>query len=85
MNLSNARDLLSPAQGQRDLMPIRDLFEIQGSQAIPNIEEELAALDQQRPQRLLVPTNLTESAIGGEASLIQLIVLGAHVMLMLRL
>jgi hypothetical protein len=54
-------------------MSISDILEIKGRQAIPDIEEELAALDQRRSHRLLLPTHLTESAIGGQASLIQLI------------
>jgi hypothetical protein len=54
-------------------MPTADFIEIKGRQTIPNIEAELAALDQQRPKRLLLPTNFSDSAIGGEAALIQLI------------
>jgi hypothetical protein len=54
-------------------MPTADTIEIKGPQAIPNIEAELAALDQQHPKRLLLPTNFSDSAIGGEAALIQLI------------
>lgn len=54
-------------------MPTADILEIRGSQAISNIELELAALDKQRPKRLLLPTNISDSAIGGEAALIQLI------------
>jgi len=54
-------------------MPTDDLIEIKGRQAIPDIEVELAALDQHRPKRLLLPTNFSDSAFGGEAALIQLI------------
>jgi hypothetical protein len=54
-------------------MPKADIFEIKGRQAISDIETELAALNKQRPKRLLLPTNVSDSAIGGEAALIQLI------------
>ena len=54
-------------------MPTSDLLKIQGPQSIPDIEAELTELDEQRPHRLLLPTKLTETAIGGQASLIQLI------------
>lgn len=54
-------------------MPEADFIEIKGRQAIPDIEAELSALDRLRPRRLLLPTNFTDSAIGGEAALIQLI------------
>src|SRR5262245_45956680 len=54
-------------------MTLPDLVEIKGSQSIPEIEKELAALEVRRPKGLLIPTSITESAIGGQASLIQLI------------
>jgi len=50
-----------------------DLIEIKGRQAIADIEAELAVIDQKNPQRLLLPTNFSDSAMGGEAALIQLI------------
>lgn len=54
-------------------MAITDFMEISGSQTIPNIESELSLLDLKNPKRLLLPTNHSDSAFGGEAALIQLI------------
>ncbi len=51
-----------------------DLFEINGAQTIPRIEQQLSELQDRRPQGLLLPVNLKESWIGGQASLIQLII-----------
>lgn len=54
-------------------MPASNILEIKGPQTIPAIEKELADLYDRRPHRLLLPVNLKESSIGGQASLVQLI------------
>ncbi len=53
-------------------------FPIDRAQNIRTVEDELAALTRDRPHELLLPVDLDESSVGGEAALIQLVITWAR-------